>query len=65
VLEIFNALKKYSGSSVQAIHRDERKGEIRDSCADVSKAQSAFGYSAEVNSDEGLKMTIDWFRSAQ
>jgi UDP-N-acetylglucosamine/UDP-N-acetylgalactosamine 4-epimerase len=61
VLDIFNALKKHSGSSVNAQHREDRKGEIRDSCADISKAQSAFGYSTEIKSDEGLKLTLASF----
>lgn len=63
VLEIFNALKKHSGSSLSAIHREERKGEIRDSCADISKAKDAIGYTTDVLSEEGLKITIDWFKS--
>lgn len=61
VLAIFNTLKKYSGSAVEAQHREDRKGEIRDSCADVFRAQNAFGYSAEVKTDEGLKLTLDSF----
>lgn len=62
VLDIFNALKKYSGSPVEAIHREDRKGEIRDSCADVTRAHDAFGYTAEVNSDSGLQATVAWFQ---
>jgi UDP-N-acetylglucosamine 4-epimerase len=61
VLDIFNALKKHSGSAVNAQHREERKGEIRDSCANISKAESAFGYSVEVRSDEGLMLTLRSF----
>ena len=64
VIEIFNALKKKSGSSVEAIHRDDRKGEIRDSCADVAKANVALGYSAEISSEIGLGLTVEWFKSA-
>jgi UDP-N-acetylglucosamine/UDP-N-acetylgalactosamine 4-epimerase len=62
VLEIFNALKKFSDSSVEAIHREDRKGEIRNSCADISKAQQSLGYSAEVSADEGLQLTLQAFR---
>lgn len=58
VLEIFNALKKHSGSSVNAIHREERKGEIRNSCADISKAKSTLGYSPDVTAEEGLLITL-------
>ncbi len=61
VLDIFKALKKHSGSSVEAIHREDRKGEIRDSCADVSKAKLALGYETEINSEEGLKLTLASF----
>jgi UDP-N-acetylglucosamine 4-epimerase len=64
VLEIFNALKKYSGSAVEAQYRENRKGEIRDSCADISKAKEAIGYSAEIQSEKGLELTIEWFKSA-
>ena len=65
VLEIFNALKKHSGSSVDAQHREDRKGEIRNSCADISKAKEALGYSAEIQSEKGLELTLAWFKSAQ
>lgn len=58
VLDIFNALKKYSGSSVEPIFREERKGEIRNSCADVSKAKSVLEYVPEINAEEGLLLTL-------
>lgn len=64
VLDIFNALKRHSGSSLEPVFREERKGDIRNSCADVSKAGKAFGYTADVQSDAGLKFTVDWFKSA-
>lgn len=31
-------------------------------CLDVSKAEKEFGFKAEVNFEEGLKRTIDWYR---
>lgn len=31
-------------------------------CLDVSKAKKEFGFRAEVNFEEGLKRTIDWYR---
>lgn len=64
VIDIFNTLKKYSGSTVVATFREERKGEIRNSCADVSKAKAALGYYAEVESQKGLELTVEWFKSA-
>lgn len=61
VLDIFNALKKYSGSAVNAQHREDRKGEIRNSCADVTKAQTAFGYTPDVKTEDGIKLTLESF----
>lgn len=61
VLEIFNALKKYAGSTTEAIHREDRKGEIRNSCADVSKAKRALGYSTDTLIEEGLRLTMASF----
>ncbi|MCK6640752.1 MAG: SDR family oxidoreductase [Bacteroidia bacterium] len=63
VIDIFNSLKKFSGSSLAPTFREERKGEIRNSCADVSKAKNAIGYSAEVESKKGLELTVEWFKS--
>lgn len=65
VLDIFNALRKYSGSKVEPIFRDERKGEIRNSCADVEKARLALGYSPEILYDDGLRLTLNSFRNWQ
>lgn len=64
VIEIFNTLRKYSGSSLEPTFREERKGEIRNSCADISKADAAMGYTAEIQSQKGLELTIEWFKSA-
>lgn len=64
VIELFNALKKHSGSALEPVFREERKGDIRNSCADVSKAENAFGYTADIKSDAGLKLTVEWFKSA-
>ncbi|HEU4716240.1 MAG TPA: SDR family oxidoreductase [Bacteroidia bacterium] len=61
VKEVFALLKKITGSEVNAQHLPERKGEIRNSRADISKAKNAFGYSPGVNVEEGLKRTVEWF----
>jgi len=38
-----------------------RKGEVRRNYADTSKAQRMLGWKAEVDLDEGLRRTVDWF----
>jgi len=52
------------GSSVQPIYREPRAGDVRDSQADISKAKALLGYTPTVSLEEGLKLTLDWFRRA-
>ena len=52
------------GSSVQPIYGEPRAGDVRDSQADISKAKALLGYTPTVSLEEGLKLTLDWFRRA-
>ncbi|HZP47946.1 MAG TPA: SDR family oxidoreductase [Vicinamibacterales bacterium] len=51
------------GSNVQPIYREPRAGDVRDSQADITKAQALLGYAPIVSLEEGLARTIDWCRS--
>lgn len=65
VLDMFNSLKSNVGSDLQPDFIASRKGDIRDSLADISKAQKYLGYEPVVRIDEGLKITLDWFQKNQ
>ncbi|MCO6498813.1 MAG: SDR family oxidoreductase [Vicingus serpentipes] len=60
--ELFNAIKNVVGNDVQPIYREERAGDVRDSLADISLAQELIHYNPEIGINEGLKVTIDWFK---
>jgi len=62
VLEMYKILKECTGSDINATHRPEREGDIRDSLADISLANHYLGYQPEVTMLEGLRMTCDWFK---
>jgi len=47
------------GTSVSALYVPPRDGDVKDSLADVSKAQRVLGFKQEVLFDEGLKRTIN------
>jgi len=49
-------------SSIRPIHAEPRKGEIRDSQADISKAGELLGYVPSVRFKEGLETTIRFFQ---
>ena len=55
---------KITGSSIPPVHREERAGDIRDSLADISKATRELNYQPEVKVEEGLAITLDWFKKA-
>jgi nucleoside-diphosphate-sugar epimerase len=46
----------------QAIYREPRAGDVRDSQADISRAKRLTGYEPTVDLREGLKRTLAWFR---
>jgi UDP-N-acetylglucosamine 4-epimerase len=62
VNELFNTLKKITGSSLNATYREERRGDVRNSLADISKAKNILNYSPAVFVEEGLRKTVEWFK---
>jgi UDP-N-acetylglucosamine/UDP-N-acetylgalactosamine 4-epimerase len=62
IKELYEILKNVSGSTIEALHREERPGDIRDSLADISSAQKFLGYQPQVKMVDGLKITMDWFK---
>ena len=63
--ELFGALKKLTGASVEPIYKETRAGDVRDSQADISKARRLLGYEPTVTLEQGLDQTIAWFRKTQ
>jgi len=50
---------------VEAVHADERPGDVKHSQADITLAERLLGYSVEVSFDEGLRLTIDWCKASK
>jgi len=51
---------------IQAEYFEPRKGDVRHSLADISRARAFLGYEPRVGLEEGLGLTIDWWkRSSQ
>jgi nucleoside-diphosphate-sugar epimerase len=61
--ETFEALKKLTGHSGTAKYCPERAGDIKHSLADISLAQEHLGYEPLVNFEEGLRRTVEWYKS--
>ncbi|WP_091426850.1 SDR family oxidoreductase [Formosa sp. Hel1_31_208] len=58
---LWNALKESANSKVEAVHGPPRQGDVRDSLADISKAQKLLGYEPQFTVKEGLRITWDAF----
>jgi UDP-N-acetylglucosamine 4-epimerase len=61
--QLIDTLKKLIGTTVQQTYRAERPGDVRDSLADISKAQNTLNYFPTVKIEEGLKRTLNWFKT--
>lgn len=59
--ELYYVLQKAVGSDIEPIYRDPRKGDVRDSLADISKAKAYLGYDPQVSIKDGLETTLKWF----
>jgi UDP-N-acetylglucosamine/UDP-N-acetylgalactosamine 4-epimerase len=61
--QLYAILKNQVGSPVEPTYAPPRSGDIRDSLADISKARRLLGYDPRIRIEEGLKITLDWFKS--
>src|SRR5512146_354678 len=60
--QTYALLQKLTGYRGPAQYAAERAGDIKHSIADITRAQRHLGYSVQVDFEEGLKRTIEWYR---
>jgi nucleoside-diphosphate-sugar epimerase len=61
--ELFRTLRELIGAKVDPIYAETRAGDVRDSQADIEKARRLLGYEPTVSFEQGLKKTVDWYRT--
>src|SRR5262249_31957031 len=61
--ETIALLNKITGKALQAKYEPPRDGDIRDSQADISQAREFLGYEPQVQFEEGLRRTFDWYHA--
>jgi UDP-glucose 4-epimerase len=64
LLRLIEALNSLLGTSISPKHAEPRSGDIRHSRADVSRARRRLGYEPKVPFEEGLRRTLEWYRSS-
>ena len=63
--QLLATLSTLVGSAVTPIYAAPRAGDVRDSQADIQKAERILGYRPLVDLQEGLKKTLEWYRTTQ
>jgi UDP-glucose 4-epimerase len=63
--QIFNFLRELTGYKEEPSYACPRAGDIRDSLADIQLAGELIGYKPIVDFPEGLRRTVDWYRTCQ
>ncbi len=61
--ETFELLKPLTGYTGTAKYGPERGGDIKHSLADITQAQKHLGYKPLVNFEEGLRRTVEWYKT--
>ena len=61
--EVFEELKEITGYRGTVAYAPERNGDIKHSLADISLARELLGYAPSVDFREGLRRTVEWYRS--
>jgi nucleoside-diphosphate-sugar epimerase len=60
---LFSTMRTLIGSSVTPVYAAARAGDVRDSQADITKAQALLGFEPKVALEDGLRLTIDSYRA--
>lgn len=60
LVDIINVL---TNNTIKPNYRETRPGDVRDSLAQIAKAQELLKYAPAIKIEEGLKITLEWFKT--
>ena len=61
--ELAQTLLRLFDSPLTPVYIESRAGDVRDSLADLGRARELLGYEPHVSFEDGLRATVDWYRS--
>jgi nucleoside-diphosphate-sugar epimerase len=62
--QLFKVMRTLVGGTVEPEYVEVRSGDVKDSQADITKAERILGYTPIVSFEEGLKKTLEWYRTS-
>lgn len=63
VMDIVNEINKILKTDIKPVFAAKRSGDVRKTYADISKMKRLLGIKRLVRFEEGIKLTIDWFKN--
>ena len=63
LLQMVELMNKLLGTNISPTHEPERAGDVKHSLADITAATKLLGYRVLVPFDEGLRLTMEYYRS--
>ncbi len=63
IIELVEILQRFFPETPDPVFGPPRQGDLRFSAADISLAERALGYRPRIDLQEGLEITVEWFRS--
>ncbi|MBY0535105.1 MAG: SDR family oxidoreductase [Chitinophagaceae bacterium] len=60
--QLWGYISEILGVSKPPQYREERKGDVKHSLADISKANNLIGYQPAVKMRQGLEVTVQWYQ---
>lgn len=62
LIDIYYGLTKVLGVNIEPNFGPDRKGDIKHSNADISKARKLLGYDPDYSFEDGIALAIDWYK---
>lgn len=63
LIDIYNSLNSALGKNIEPVYGPDRKGDIKHSNADISKAKRLLGYDPDYDFKSGLAEAIEWYKA--
>jgi UDP-N-acetylglucosamine 4-epimerase len=60
--DLWKSIEEIALINLSPVHREERKGDVKHSLADISKARNRIGYNPVVPFKRGLQITYHWLK---
>ncbi len=63
LLDLIASINRVLGTEIEPIFAEARTGDVRESLADITAAREVLGYEPVIDFDEGLRRSIEYYRS--